>query len=257
MNTIHIQHDDEGPIEIVDEAEGKLRSLQFGSPARQSTMFTARPHELALEYTRTMAAGLLFLAAEPKRILVLGLGGGSLPKFFLYHFPDCHIDVAEIRPAIVDVATRFFDLPTSDDHLHVHLEDGYDFLLRTSPASYDLILIDLHDANGMAPAVDEEGFSESCRLALRAEGDAVYNLWFGVRPQQETHLRRRLEKTFDHLLRLPIAGKRNCVAYGLNGPIAAASSMTQRATMGESNLGLALPQVLEELRKRHPRAFAP
>jgi hypothetical protein len=85
----------------------------------------------------------------------------------------------------------------------------------------------------------------------------VYNLWFGVRPQQETHLRRRLEKTFDHLLRLPIAGKRNCVAYGLNGPIAAASSMTQRATMGESNLGLALPQVLEELRKRHPRAFAP
>lgn len=256
MNTIHIHHDDDGPIEIVDEAEGKLRSLQFGSPARQSTMFTARPHELALEYTRTMAAGLLFLAAEPKRILVLGLGGGSLPKFFLHHFPNCHIDVVEIRPAIVDVATRFFKLPTSDEHLHVHLEDGYDFLLRVPAATYDLIFIDLHDAHGMAPVVNEEGFSESCRLALRAEGVAVHNLWYGVRPQQEMHLRRRLEKTFHHLLRLPIAGKRNCVAYGLSRPIAAASSMTRRATMGESNLGLALPQVLEELRQRHPGAFA-
>ena len=77
MLTVHVQHDEHGPIEIVEEAEGKLRSLRFGSTARQSTMFTARPTELALEYTRTMASGLVFLPHQPTRVLVLGLGGGG------------------------------------------------------------------------------------------------------------------------------------------------------------------------------------
>ncbi len=255
MNNIHLHHDDEGPIEIVDEADGKLRSLQFGSPARQSTMFTARPHELALEYTRTMAAGLLFLADEPKRILMLGLGGGSLPKFYLHHFPHCQVDVVEIRPAIVDVATRFFHLPTEDDRLHLHLGDGYEFLCNAPAGSYDLILVDLHDADGMSPAVDADGFAHASRGALVAGGIAIYNLWFGVRPQQEARLSRRLTDVFDHLLQLPIAGKRNCVAFGLTDSIPEIELLKNRMRIHEGDLGLSLPTVLAELRRRHPQDF--
>ena len=169
MRRIHVQHDEGGPIEVVEEADGKLRSLQLGSPARQSTMFTARPHELALEYTRSKAASLLFVEA-PSRVLVLGLGGGSLPKFFLHYFPSCRIDVVELRPAIIEVASRFFDLPTENDHLQVIEADGLVFLQASPQASRDVICVDLHDADGMAPVVDGEEFVPACRRALNPGG---------------------------------------------------------------------------------------
>ncbi|MBT6146034.1 MAG: spermidine synthase, partial [Gemmatimonadetes bacterium] len=94
-------------------------------------MFVARPDELALEYTRCMMMALLFLDAVPRRVLMLGLGGGSLVKFLLRWCQDCDVDVAELRPAVVDVAQRFFGLPETDDRLHLHIGDGNAYVQDT------------------------------------------------------------------------------------------------------------------------------
>ena len=255
MRTVHVQHDEHGPIEIVEEAEGKLRSLRFGSTARQSTMFTARPTELALEYTRTMASGLVFLPHQPTRVLVLGLGGGSLPKFLLHHYPQCQVDVVEIRPAIAEVANRFFGLPEPNDRFCLHLTDGLEFLESVAASTYDLIFVDLHNANGMAPIVDAESFPQSCRKAMRGGGVAIYNLWFGVRPEQEQRLSRRLDYTFDHLLRLPIAGKLNCVAFGLTKSEIDLATLAGRSEIVGPKLGLAISSMLIQLQKRHPQVL--
>jgi spermidine synthase len=254
VHRIHVQHDEEGPIEIVEEADGKLRSLQFGSPARQSTMFTARPHDLALEYTRSMAASLLFIDA-PLRILVLGLGGGSLPKFFLHYFPSCRVDVVELRPAIIDVATRFFCLPIEDDRLQVIEADGLEFLFESPPACYDVVCIDLHDADGMAPVVDEEEFVPACCRVVNPGGVAVFNLWAGDRPAQEARLTSQLEQAFQPLLRLPVAGKRNCVAYGLTAAVPAPAVLAQRMMQGTA-WSLPLGTVLTDLRRRYEHIFS-
>lgn len=253
MRRIHLQHDADGPIEVVEEADGKLRSLQFGSPARQSTMFTSRPCELALEYTRSMAAGLLFLDRSPTRVLVLGLGGGSLPKYFLHAFPHCQVDVVERRQAVIDVAHAFFALSPSP-RLGLTQQDGLEFLLDAAPQTYDLVCIDLHDAQGMSPAVDAEGFAAACRRVLRDRGVAVFNLWYGVRPAQEARLRRRLEQAFDLLLDLPVAGKKNCVAYGLTAPVDAVPILSQRAAADDSE-SRPLVRTLTELRRRYAQTF--
>lgn len=256
VRRIHVQQDAGGSIEVVEEADGKLRSLQFGSPARQSTMFTARPHELALEYTRLMAAGgLLFSGNTPQRVLILGLGGGSLPKFFLHHFAHTQVDAVELRPAIIDVAHRFFRLPAAHDRLQLVQREGLAFLLDAPEATYDLIFVDLHDADGMAPVVDAEAFVPACRRVLVAGGVAVYNLWFGVRPAQEVWLRQRLEQVFNPLLDLPVARKRNCIAYGLTMPTPGPAVLAERATAGKS-WSLPLTSVLDDLRQRHANQFA-
>ena len=57
------------------------------------------------------------------RVLVIGLGGGSLPLFIHDYFLQCIIDVVEIDPVMLEVAARWFDfLP--EDRLKVHIADG-------------------------------------------------------------------------------------------------------------------------------------
>jgi spermidine synthase len=81
------------------------------------------------------ACKLLFDA--PGRLLLIGLGGGSVVKS--YARDGWTIDAVEIDPAVARIAHAWFGL--TDDEAHVHLEDGRRFL-RTSSATYDLIILD-------------------------------------------------------------------------------------------------------------------
>lgn len=117
---IHCQRDAEGPIEVI-EAHG-VRSLHFGTEPRQSAMALATPDRLELSYLRAMLVGLVFVP-DPRRILVLGLGGGSLVRFLLQHYPQAHIDAVESRAALVEVARTYFGLP-EQPALRVRIADA-------------------------------------------------------------------------------------------------------------------------------------
>ena len=89
-------HDEEGVIDVVDE-NVNVRSLQFGTVARQSTMFRNDPNALALSYTHCVMTSLAFSRTPPRSALALGLGGGSLVKFLLAQCADCQVDGGEGR----------------------------------------------------------------------------------------------------------------------------------------------------------------
>lgn len=58
-------------------------------------------------------------------MLVVGLGGGSLPLFVHDYFPQAHVAVVEIDPSMLEVATRWFGF-SQDDRMQVHIADGLD-----------------------------------------------------------------------------------------------------------------------------------
>src|SRR5258708_13034877 len=88
-----------------------------------------------------MTAGLLY-RPEPSSVLLVGLGGGALVRFLNHYFPDVHLDVVEIDPAVVEVARDYFGTrPVPGTRILV--ADGRDFLARSSER-YDLILLDAH-----------------------------------------------------------------------------------------------------------------
>jgi len=87
-------------IPVVHET-ALAKSMVFSDIDIQSRMSVARPDELQFEYTRLMMGVLLF-QPQPKRILMVGLGGGSLAKFCYKHLPDTHITVVEINPHVID-----------------------------------------------------------------------------------------------------------------------------------------------------------
>src|SRR3990170_3428003 len=87
-----------------------VRSLHIESETIQSSMRLARPNDLELAYTRSMMGFLLFGPA-PRRVLLVGLGGGSLAKFIYHRLPGTASEVLEISPDVVAVAQRWFQVP--------------------------------------------------------------------------------------------------------------------------------------------------
>ena len=73
-------------------------------------------------------AGLL-LNDRPNSILVIGLGGGSIPLTFADLFPDARIDVVEIDEAVVSVAEEFFFFEETAN-MTVYVDDGRPFIKR-------------------------------------------------------------------------------------------------------------------------------
>ncbi len=211
---IYSGEDEHGPIAVVEEKTS--RTLHFGTTARQSTMFLHDPTALALSYTRCMLGGLLF-APPPESVLVLGLGGGSLVKFLLHRFPACRVDAVEMRSQVAEVARDYFQLPVDEPRFTLHLQKAEDFFARSDLGSYDWVLVDLHNRDGMAPILDQADFFARCCQLLNVDGVLAANLWTGDREELLGRIGTCLHRAFkDQVLFLPVARKRNTVALAFN-----------------------------------------
>lgn len=252
---IHRSHDPHGLLEVVED--GFSRSLHFGSEPKQSSMELHNPLHLTLAYTRAMMAALLF-HPQPAHILLIGLGGGSLAKFLLHHFPLCHIDAVEQREAVYRLARGYFQLP-DDPRLCVHIADAADFLALppSPPASYDLILLDAFTADGIADSTCGLSFFDACRLRLAADGVLATNLWAADHIALDAILH-HLENVFaDRVLRLPVNGKANLVtlATRTGNPRQVLRRLDERAHRLQAQLALEFPNFLKALRKNNRRWF--
>ena len=68
---------------------------------------------MVFSYTKMTMATLLY-TPNPKHILIVGLGGGTLPMAFTNLFPEAQIDSIEVDPAVVKVAEAYFQYRTND-----------------------------------------------------------------------------------------------------------------------------------------------
>ena len=199
--------DPEGEVEVY--ALGRLRTLTFGNAVEQSRIDLDHPQRLVQVYTRAMLLGLL-LVARPTRVLVLGLGGGSLVQALLAVDPDIAVDACEARALVVDVAREYLALPRTD-RLKVSVGDALTHV-RTASRRYDLILVDLYGAEGMHPDQGNGFFLRGCRQRLRRGGLLVSNHWSGAFADNRRAYA-ALASTFPGgLLHLQVAGG-NSIAY--------------------------------------------
>src|SRR3954464_11409302 len=93
---------------IVTEDDNGYRTLRFErNGARQSIAKPGDPTFLGFAYTRVAFAGLA-LAQDVRRIMIVGLGGGTMPMFLHHYYPNATIDVVDIDPDVVKVAKEYF-----------------------------------------------------------------------------------------------------------------------------------------------------
>jgi spermidine synthase len=160
--------------------EGSVVSLRFGRRTRvvQSKVDLENPHRHVHEYTTLCFAGLLY-NPEPERMLVLGLGGGVIPREMRHYFPDLHIDVAEIDPAIPPIAKKYFGFRTDED-LNVHVSDGRMFirqqLRQEDTQKYDYIVLDAYAGDFIPFHLTTREFMQQVREILADDGVVVANV---------------------------------------------------------------------------------
>ena len=158
-----------------EEGSGRLtREMVTGPQGRQSAMYLDDPVELALPYTRFYRL-LEYYRPGARRMLVLGGGGYSFPKYALAHYPEMHIDVVELDPGITQLARSHFNL-VDHPRLRITEEDARTFL-RKVEQPYDVILCDVFNAHYSIPfhMVTIEA-ARLMRAALRPNGVVLVNL---------------------------------------------------------------------------------
>jgi len=198
---------------IVTEDRNGLRTMLFErGGGRQSVVKPGDPDHLELPYARVALAGLA-LCEEPRRVLVVGLGGGSLPMFLRKHYPAAQIDVAEIDPGVVDVAKQFFGF-REDALTRAHVGDGRQFIENVRQG-YDIIFLDAFGARDVPKHLTTLEFLLAVRRALVPSGVVVSNVWRpSANPLYDSMVRTHQE-AFDELFILDVPGDVNNILLAL------------------------------------------
>ncbi len=195
--------------DLVVTRKGKITTLWSSKGIRHTVFDSATPHLPGLEYARHMLAVLPF-CPEAQSCLVLGLGGGSIPRMLLAALPQIKVEAVEIDPIVVELATRHFgirELP----RLSIHLEDAASFLKHCT-ARYGIIILDTYLGERFADQCSTQEFIEDARKCLLEDGVLAVN-WLGGDLQKREGLLKKLEIIIGPVWQLPGLETRNILFF--------------------------------------------
>ena len=163
---------------ILVDQRGSLVCMQFSvrrDQRNQSCYDKRRPRDMVFIYARMMMAGLL-LNPQPSRILMIGLGGGTLPMALGELYPQAEMHVVEIDPAVVRVAREYFGFDPSP-RVRVFTQDGRVFVKRAVQRgeAYDLIMLDAFNGDYIPEHLMTREFLEEVASLLTPDGVLAAN----------------------------------------------------------------------------------
>ncbi|MDR2349627.1 MAG: fused MFS/spermidine synthase [Deltaproteobacteria bacterium] len=145
----------------------------FGLEA-ETSMNVDDPDAPVFEYP-----GLMFMSLPVcdlnTDILLVGLGGGYIPRLFQNYLPRKNLTVVEIDPTIVDISERFFNF-TPGKNVKIEVRDGLEYISSAPKAHFDQIWMDAFDGNYIPEHLASEEFLEICRYHIKPGGLLVQNL---------------------------------------------------------------------------------
>ncbi len=162
----------------------ETRTLWFvrdnGEEVVESSLNLNAPHDLLIDYTRFMFLSYLF-QPKPKRVLIVGLGGGSMVHFMNHYDPRYQVDVVEIDPQIITIAANYFGV-SSNNRVNIMNLDGFAYLKNTD-ARYDVIYMDAFlkpsndtDETGVPIRLKTVKFYKEIQQKLNPDSVVVFNI---------------------------------------------------------------------------------
>jgi spermidine synthase len=152
---------------------GELRCLCFGVDNTQSVMRISDPYALDLAYAQEMMAFLLF-NCQPRRIALIGLGGGSIAKYCYRYLPAARIMAVETDPDVIALRDEFL-IPRDDFRFAVIQAEGAAYLAAMQ-RRVDALLVDAFDRDGIPASLASSQFYENARRCLSPTGMLVMHV---------------------------------------------------------------------------------
>jgi len=192
--------------------DGENVTLQFQIGEVQSQMLVSDPNLLVLSYTRTMMAFVLF-NKRPKHIAMIGLGGGSIPKWCYHELPATEITVVEINDMVISLR-ELFRIPEDNERFRIVCGDGADYVAETAD-SPDVLIVDGFDIYGQPPQLSSQEFYDDCYRALDPEGLLVVNLC----SPDDQQMVDRIRRSFDDRVLISVQrdGGENKIVFAFKG----------------------------------------
>jgi len=218
---------------VVTEDEQGLRTLMFErGGARQSVVKPGAPDHIELAYARVMPVGLALVKA-PERILIVGLGGGTIPNFLHKHYPQARIDVVDIDPVVVEAAKKFFNF-REDANLRAYVADGRRFI-EDCREPYDAILLDAFGSDSIPYHLATQEFLRAVRAAVRPKGIVLANVWSSGANPLYASMVRTYQDVFDDLYIIDVfsTGNRILMALPRKEPIQADDLVQKARTLSQ------------------------
>lgn len=161
-------------ILVIDQNGMRILSFDGSMESRMSLVNPLSGHFEYIEYFHL----IWIWNPQIRYVLTIGLGGGSIQKLFLHHYPEVKIDTVELDPKVVEVAKKYFYV--SEDQRHkIYTEDGRQFLRRTRNI-YDAIIIDAYTSSRYGPSIPyhlvTKEFFQICHTRLSEDGVLAYNV---------------------------------------------------------------------------------
>jgi spermidine synthase len=206
---VALRADREGMTRPYIFENGAERRLHFTQDATQSAMSLLDPDSLIAPYTRKMMAFLL-LNPNPRHIVMLGLGGGSLAKFCYRYLPKTRITAVEIDEDVIAMRDEFL-IPRDDARFRVVHDEGARYLARIDEA-IDVLLVDAFDQDGVAVSLCNPGFCQVASRLLTDRGVLVMN--FSGKTERYTTVLKQAASAFGkHAMLVSVSGELNVLLF--------------------------------------------
>ncbi len=237
---------------ITIRQNGSLLELYSGDGALQSAINLDAPHKLELKNLSCLMGILLFIP-EPKEILLLGVGGGSLIHFFRQHYPNCLITAVDIDADLLEIMHQHMLLPEADDRLSYIIDDAFNYLNHCDHY-FDLIICDIFINNQSPQWLLKTSTIQNLHNMINREGGLASNLLINS-DNEYRHFYRDLRRVFrQQALCLPVDELDNTITFGFRSEILL-HDMTryiQKAMQLSEQPGVNYMEILSEIYASNP-----
>jgi len=158
---------------ILVEDKGDLRCLKFNvksTKTQQSCLLKSQPEQLVFNYTKLLMTSLL-IVPDPKRILIIGLGGGTMSNTLAKLYPKSQIDNVEIDQAVIKVARDYFGF-FENNNIKTYNQDGRIYIKRAllKKQQYDWIILDAFNGDYIPEHLMTKEFLQETKNLLSENG---------------------------------------------------------------------------------------
>ena len=209
-------------------SKGSMVTLWSESGIRHTVFDSTNPHMPGLEYARNMLAVLAF-CPQPQSCLVLGLGGGSIPRMLLTARPQMNVDAVEIDPAVVKLAAEYFDIRALP-RFTIHLDDAAAFLRRCS-TRYSVVIVDTYVGDEFADQCTTREFIEDAAKCLLDEGVLAVN-WLSDDLRTRERLLNNLTSIIGTVWELPCPESGNVLYFATGNERVQSDMIATAGTVG-------------------------
>lgn len=208
------------------------------------------PDDLPLRYAQVMTIAAIY-PETARKILMLGLGGGSISTYLGRFMPEAAITTVEIDPGVITAAKTYFGLRETE-RMRYRAGDGRVFLSRNDEL-YDLILLDAYRGGYVPFHLLTREFYTLVKQRLTPGGAAAFNVHDGSKLYASTV--KTLGEVFAALDLYP-SGVGEVIAVASASPLDPRTLERRAATLQDRHgFRFPLPQILRR-RLEQPRLQA-